>query len=269
MAFSNFEFLRIGYPELFRLASRAEQRVEENPFAAMAAMQQMMRSMVRRIAGDAGIVVQDSLGDGLLYSLWKRKILKDEMYRSLRELELFDSRESVLVLDLSRARPQLEHMYDFSVWFYRMHVDRNFVPGAFVIAEAGGNSTLGTVREENREEAGNVTVEMDGNVLLAEWRKGLETVANVEQLAYDNGDKYEGQVYRGRKHGQGVYIWTDGTVYSGRWRHDLEHGYGEKLFANGDVYCGYWADGAFYIKKCSMKVFCGRLESESSQRQIA
>ena len=34
-------------------------------------------------------------------------------------------------------------------------------------------------------------------------------------MEYLNGDKYQGQFEKGKKHGQGIYTWADGDYYDG------------------------------------------------------
>jgi hypothetical protein len=45
-------------------------------------------------------------------------------------------------------------------------------------------------------------------------------------LLYDNGDRYEGDLLNGLRHGYGIYIWADGHKYAGEWLNNYRHGYG-------------------------------------------
>ncbi|KAK4792156.1 hypothetical protein SAY86_022591 [Trapa natans] len=84
---------------------------------------------------------------------------------------------------------------------------------------------------------------------------------------YNNGDYYEGEFYRGRCNGSGVYSyylasgryegdwvegkydgygienWARGSKYRGQYRQGLRHGFGVYRFYTGDSYAGEWWNG--------------------------
>ncbi|KAJ9556123.1 hypothetical protein OSB04_010737 [Centaurea solstitialis] len=83
---------------------------------------------------------------------------------------------------------------------------------------------------------------------------------------YSNGDVYEGEFYKGKCSGSGVYYynlngryegdwvdqkydgygvetWAKGSRYRGQYRKGLRHGYGIYRFYTGDVYGGEWFKG--------------------------
>jgi len=244
MNFSNFEFLKASFPELYRLAYIAEDLISRDPFAAMINIQQMTRTIIEKIAGNNGIATNDIHMDGFIHSLWKNKIITDDMYRTLREIELFDSRESEIIIDTSKFEHLFNKTYDFSVWFYKTYVDDAFVPNVFINPKRKEKILL-IAQQELEMDMPYLFLDIDGTIHKAEWRKSLERLRNYVIKSYERGERYEGQMIKGLKHGQGFYTWQDGTVYIGNWHNDLEHGYGEKLFANGDVYRGYWKNGAF------------------------
>ena len=62
------------------------------------------------------------------------------------------------------------------------------------------------------------------------------------KLTDQNGD-YEGEFWRGMKHGQGEFKGTDGAEYLGEFRDDNFEGQGKLTQANGDWYMGWWKDG--------------------------
>lgn len=45
----------------------------------------------------------------------------------------------------------------------------------------------------------------------------------------DDGTKYVGQHVMGNKHGQGKYIWQDGSSYAGQFENDVVQGEGTLL----------------------------------------
>lgn len=83
---------------------------------------------------------------------------------------------------------------------------------------------------------------------------------------HKNGDVYEGEFYRGKCSGSGVYYyymsgryegdwidekydgygvetWAKGSRYRGQYRQGLRHGFGVYRFYTGDVYAGEWCNG--------------------------
>jgi hypothetical protein len=45
------------------------------------------------------------------------------------------------------------------------------------------------------------------------------------------------------QHGEGTYVWADGSRYTGGFRKGLQHGHGSISFRNGASYVGSWKDG--------------------------
>jgi hypothetical protein len=62
-----------------------------------------------------------------------------------------------------------------------------------------------------------------------------------EYKSYDGG-RYEGHLLGGKRHGQGVYSWPDGSSHTGEWTNDAPNGYGVRIYSNGDKYEGSWLD---------------------------
>ncbi|XP_076959360.1 uncharacterized protein LOC143635393 [Bidens hawaiensis] len=86
---------------------------------------------------------------------------------------------------------------------------------------------------------------------------------------YSNGDVYEGEFYKGKCSGSGVYhynmngkyegdwvdqmydgygveTWAKGSRYRGQYRQGLRHGFGVYRFYVGDMYAGEWFKGQCY-----------------------
>lgn len=107
----------------------------------------------------------------------------------------------------------------------------------------------------------------------------LEEKNNVRQGVefYSNGDYYEGEFYKGKCNGSGVYnyfvngryegdwidgkydgygieSWARGSRYKGQYKHGLRHGYGVYMFYTGDSYAGVWFNGQSHgtgVQMCS------------------
>lgn len=105
------------------------------------------------------------------------------------------------------------------------------------------------------------------------WSIGTKTKleegnANSGSLVkvYSSGDVYEGEIYKGKCSGSGVYYynmkgryegdwvdqkydgygvetWAKGSRYRGQYRQGLRHGFGMYRFYTGDVYAGEWCKG--------------------------
>ena len=57
---------------------------------------------------------------------------------------------------------------------------------------------------------------------------------------YENGDKYEGEICRNKKHGFGILTYANGEKYEGEWKENMMHGFGTMTYKNGDNYEGDW-----------------------------
>ncbi|MFS7924331.1 putative 1-phosphatidylinositol-4-phosphate 5-kinase [Helianthus anomalus] len=92
------------------------------------------------------------------------------------------------------------------------------------------------------------------------------TVSGLLVKVYSNGDVYEGEFYKGKCSGSGVYYynmngryegdwvdqkydgygvetWAKGSRYRGQYRQGLRHGFGVYRFYVGDMYAGEWVKG--------------------------
>lgn len=241
MSYSNFDFLKSDFPEILSLAENTEYLISQDPFAAMINIQQITRNVIKNIVGNNGVVASNPHMDGVIHSLWINKMISDDMYRALKEIELFDSRESEIFVDLSKIEHLFIRVYDFTVWFYKSYVNDAFIPNTFINPLT---KTMSLVTQQELEmEMLDQLFSIDGVVHKAKWVKLPKDYVTIN---YENGERYEGQIHKGFKHGKGKYTWPDGTIYIGFWSNDLEHGYGKKFFANDDVYRGNWKNGAFH-----------------------
>ena len=51
---------------------------------------------------------------------------------------------------------------------------------------------------------------------------------------------------KGLKHGQGQYIWGDGSMYNGDWYNNKIGGYGKYVWADGREYFGSWQENKMH-----------------------
>lgn len=51
---------------------------------------------------------------------------------------------------------------------------------------------------------------------------------------------YVGDLLDGKRHGQGSYLFADGSLYAGEWIADKREGEGTHRFADGSIYKGEW-----------------------------
>jgi|TARA_B110000263_G_scaffold131501_1_gene114329 hypothetical protein len=65
------------------------------------------------------------------------------------------------------------------------------------------------------------------------WRNG-----DTDPNSWNEGDKYVGQFYNGKMHGQGIFYKFNGDVYIGSFNNGLKDGYGTYTYKNGSKYVG-------------------------------
>lgn len=94
---------------------------------------------------------------------------------------------------------------------------------------------------------------MKKNIL--QWALGLVILTNssyliaeasddsVSLLNFANGDRYEGNVKNGQKHGRGSYTWSNGDQYIGDYVLDQRTGQGTYIWKNKDRYEGEFVNG--------------------------
>jgi len=101
--------------------------------------------------------------------------------------------------------------------------------------------------EEGENQAIQFKLINDQGVDVAHWRsfnaKGT--------AAYTNGDKYDGEFAKGRRHGQGIMTYKNGDIYEGCWDSNAKCGIGKATFINKGHYYGYFQNG----KRCGDGLF--------------
>jgi hypothetical protein len=63
------------------------------------------------------------------------------------------------------------------------------------------------------------------------------------KMDYASGGSYTGIWVDDSRTGQGVYTWSSGNRYEGQWKDNKMHGKGKLDFASGDKYTGDWVEG--------------------------
>lgn len=67
---------------------------------------------------------------------------------------------------------------------------------------------------------------------------------------YSDGSSYDGEWKSDKMHGHGCFRYASGNRYEGNWKDDKEEGHGVYYYADGDVYDGSWKVGKKHGKGC-------------------
>ncbi|KAK9052993.1 hypothetical protein SSX86_029623 [Deinandra increscens subsp. villosa] len=95
--------------------------------------------------------------------------------------------------------------------------------------------------EENTNSGFLVKVYSNGDVYEGEFYKGKCSGSGV--YYYNLNGRYEGDWVDQKYDGYGVETWAKGSRYRGQYRQGLRHGYGVYKFYTGDMYAGEWFKG--------------------------
>ena len=75
----------------------------------------------------------------------------------------------------------------------------------------------------------------------------LTGITYAESLKFE-ASTYEGEVKKGKAHGEGVFTFSDGSTYEGKVKRNKIHGKGKYTDAQGKVYEGKFSYGSFKTK---------------------
>jgi hypothetical protein len=64
------------------------------------------------------------------------------------------------------------------------------------------------------------------------------TPIRLNEVRLRNMSVYAGEWLQGKRHGQGVLKWSDGSDYKGAWLNNYSHGQGKLTYADGGLYEG-------------------------------
>ena len=71
----------------------------------------------------------------------------------------------------------------------------------------------------------------------------LTLTPSVVTVHLANGDRYEGEMHNGRRHGKGTLFFANGNELHAEFVDGVPHGHGEMRFKNNDVYEGDFRNG--------------------------
>ena len=76
---------------------------------------------------------------------------------------------------------------------------------------------------------------------FSEGWNGRKANSEVQKTNLADGSFYEGNLKRGRPHGQGICVWPNGNTYEGEWVYGVRQGHGVLSFNMGtETYEGNW-----------------------------
>ena len=75
----------------------------------------------------------------------------------------------------------------------------------------------------------------------------LTNIVSAESLKFAEST-YEGEVKKGKAHGEGVITFSDGTIYQGKFKKNKPHGLGVYTDVRENTYEGKWRHGKFKSK---------------------
>lgn len=70
--------------------------------------------------------------------------------------------------------------------------------------------------------------------------KAKESPYRFRSLNYKGGDFYIGETKNGRRHGQGIYHWSNGSYWYGTFSENYRQGYGALFREDGKIDYGLW-----------------------------
>ncbi|MDD7303408.1 MAG: hypothetical protein SPF56_03800 [Bacteroidaceae bacterium] len=59
-------------------------------------------------------------------------------------------------------------------------------------------------------------------------------------MSYSNGDQYVGEVYKGLRHGLGIYYYANGSIWFGQYNNNVRSGFGCLFSTEDDMTIGLW-----------------------------
>ena len=84
----------------------------------------------------------------------------------------------------------------------------------------------------------------NGSTYTGEFQNGLKNgFGKYRKSKESRTNMYEGQYYRDKKQGFGIFKWASGNMYIGQYKSDEREGIGEMRWTDGSIYVGQWERG--------------------------
>lgn len=72
----------------------------------------------------------------------------------------------------------------------------------------------------------------------------VKRLSSIQEIIYENSERYAGFIKDGIPHGYGIKYYPDGARFEGNWQNGFENGMGTYYFLNGDRLEVVWRNGA-------------------------
>ncbi|XEC94226.1 MORN repeat-containing protein [Paenibacillus tarimensis] len=238
----SFKAFKKEMPDIYILADNAERAIAFDHVIALNHMKEIGRLLVNKILLNERVKIEYSDPFINLEALMNIEILPTNLEIPLKQLEYFDTRESIVFIDSSQVKKLMFDIYDLTSWYFKTYVNDRFSPTPLLL-----EPQIATIDPlSNSKSQPTVTksvIHIDNKIVEGIWEDGNENEYDIE---FEANESYQGQLNNGMKSGKGVYRWSDGSKYEGQWYKDSEYGFGVKEYANGDSYHGEWKEGLFH-----------------------
>ena len=84
----------------------------------------------------------------------------------------------------------------------------------------------------------------NGSCFVGEFHDGMKNgFGKWRKEKTNKSNMYEGQYFRDKKQGFGIFKWASGNIYRGQYKGDEREGIGEMRWTDGSMYIGLWSRG--------------------------
>ena len=102
--------------------------------------------------------------------------------------------------------------------------------------------TVEQLKEEDRLKT-SALYEFSKNQQKAKDQQQINYDKRKNKIEYDDGSTYQGEIFKNKKHGEGVLTNAEGETYEGEFVNDIINGYGVFKGNDGTAYKGNWKNG--------------------------
>ncbi|XP_047232322.1 radial spoke head 10 homolog B isoform X3 [Girardinichthys multiradiatus] len=107
-----------------------------------------------------------------------------------------------------------------------------------------GNIYTGEWRNNLRHGEGTMNWMELGQQYVGTWKNGIQhglgtyiwILKRVNGSQYAQSNQYQGEFFKGRRHGKGTFYYAGGAIYTGEWRNNKKHGKGKLTAGSGRVF---------------------------------